>query len=467
MPIASVKPRVVIVGGGITGLAAAHHLLELGGLDVEVFDAAGSPGGLLATEYVGDYLIERGADSFITNKPAAIDLCMRLGLESELIPTDSRYRTSLVLRDGQPTQVPRGFQLLMPTQLEPLLQSPLLSEEGKRRVMQEASIAAPPSLTDESVASFVRRRFGDELFDRLAQPMVGGIYTADPDKLSLLATLPRFLHMEQEYGSLANAAAAMKPEDASGARYGLFVSLRKGIAQLVDSLVSQIDRKQTIHTERPVRSISRDGQAWVVTDSSGRIDTFDAAIVATSAWRAAETLENASSSLATALREIEYASSAVVCTVHRLQDIAHPMDAFGLVIPSIENRRILAVSFASRKFPDRAPDDSIVLRTFVGGAMQPEILDNNDNDLTKIVQEELSDIFGCRGRPLHTMVTRYDRAMPQYHLGHIQRVQKIRSLADSLPRFEIAGNAYEGVGIPDSVLSGEEAARRIWETTRS
>lgn len=465
MTNASINQRVAVIGGGVTGLAAAHRLIELGGAEVELFDANAAPGGLLTTERVGDCLIERGADSFITNKPAGIELCLRLGLESELIRTNSDFRRSLVLHNGRPVEVPRGFQLLMPTQLEPIMATDLLSDAGKQRVADEASIPAADGLKDESVASFVKRRFGAELFDRLAQPMVGGIYTADPEKLSILATLPRFLHMEQQHGSLTQAAAMAEPEAASGARYGLFVSLRDGIQQLVTALVKRIEAAGTIHRGRAVQNVSRQDNDWLVTDAGGTTAQFDSVIVATSAWRAADVLGE-HPKLARTLTSIPYASSAVVCSVHRLADIQHPMDAFGLVIPAIESRRILAVSFSSRKFANRAPDDCIILRTFVGGAMQPEMLKHSDAGLVTIVREELSEIFGVGGEPIHSIVTRYDRAMPQYHLGHIDRVAQIREHVAGLDGLEIAGNAYKGVGIPDSIRSGEEAAKRISDEPR-
>ncbi|MFK7818395.1 MAG: protoporphyrinogen oxidase [Planctomycetaceae bacterium] len=458
------RKRVAVIGAGITGLSAAHRLIERGGFDVEVFDANAETGGLLTTVRVGDCLIERGADSFITNKPAALELCLRLGLESQLVRTNAEFRRSLVLHNGKPTSVPAGFQLLMPTQLEPLMQSPLLTDAGKQRVAAERAVPPAAELKDESLSSFVRRRFGDELFERLAQPMVGGIYTADPDKLSLLATLPRFLHMEQQHGSLLTAAEHAEPEAASGARYGLFVSLKDGIQQLVDTLTARVEEKQKIHRGCEVQSVRQDGTRWEVTDRNGKSTIFDSVIVATSTWRAADFL--ADCNLAAALSEIEYASSAIVCSVHNLADIEHAMDAFGLVIPAIEKRRILAVSFASRKFDNRVPDGHIILRTFVGGAMQPEMLDDTDAELTDVVLGELHDIFGVKGRPLHTLVTRYDRAMPQYHLGHIERVKRIKSLVDKLSGLELAGNAYEGVGIPDSVRSGESAAERIASVDR-
>lgn len=454
--------RVAVIGAGISGLAAAHRLLECGEEHVELFDAGSRAGGLLATERRGDYLIERGADAFVTNKPAAVNLCHRLSLEDQLIPTDATFRRSLVLLDGRPVPVPDGFQLLMPTKLDALMASPILTDEGKRRAAAEVNIPPAPVLRDESLASFVRRRFGDELFERLAQPMVGGIYTADPEKLSLLATLPRFLEMEQNHGSLLNAASHTEPEQASGARYGLFVSLKEGIGQLVSTLFDRVAARALVRTGCPVNEVRRsDSGGWSLHFNGDQTAAFDAVILAVPAWQGAQLLGSAAPDLAGALASIEYASSAIVCTTHSLADIEHPMDAFGLVIPARERRSILAVSFASRKFPGRAPEGSIVLRTFLGGAMQPEVLAMSDGELGQIVRTELAEIFGVRSEPQHELVTRYDQAMPQYHLGHLELVSGIRELVAAEPGLELAGNAFDGVGIPDSISSGEQAAERI------
>ena len=307
----------------------------------------------------------------------------------------------------------------------------------------------------------MRRRFGDELFERLAQPMVGGIYTADPDKLSLLATLPRFLEMEQQFGSLTRAARELTHDAASGARYGLFVSLRLGISQLVDVLTHRVRSACRLRLGRAILEIARDNNRWCLRDDHGTTETGDAVIVSTPAHQAGRLLRGVSPELSATLSDIEYASSAIVCTTHRLDDFAHTLDAFGLVIPAIEHRRILAVSFASRKFADRAPAGSIVLRTFVGGAMQPEMLQHTDDQMIEIVKQELADIFGMRAPPQRSFVARYHKAMPQYHIGHVGKVAEIGEYARQLPGLQLAGNAYTGVGIPDAIASGELAAQRL------
>lgn len=462
---------IAVIGAGISGLAAAHRALELcrdanRACSVTVFDAASEVGGVTGTVRRGDYLIETGADSFITNKPWAVNLCRRLGIEDRLIPTDDKHRRSLVLRNGRPTPVPDGFMLLSPAKVWPVLKSPLFSPLGKLRMGLEYFLPRKRHNEDESLADFVRRRFGKQALERLVQPLVGGIYTSDPEKLSLQATLPRFLEMERAHRSLIRASRKqVKRQDASeanssGARYGLFASFDEGIAVLPRKLAERIREHGDIRLNAQVTKLSRSADRWECEFHDGTTRQFDSVIVALPAQRAADLLNPIAPELATELNQIEYASSSLVVTGHKLSDVEHPLNAFGLVVPAIENRKVLAVSFLSRKFPDRAPDGSVQLRTFVGGAMQPELLDRSDAQLLQVVLDELRQIFGVKGTPEMTSVTRYDRAMPQYHVGHLDRVAAIEKQVAALPGLELAGNAYRGVGIPDCVHSGEQAAER-------
>lgn len=477
---------VAVIGGGITGLAAAHRLIELAAaasmpLRVALFEAGPRLGGVIQTERIDDCLVELGSDSFITNKPPAIELCRRLDLEEHLIPTDPRYRQALVLRNGKPVPVPDGFMLMAPAKIWPVVTSPIFSPLGKLRMGLEPWIPARTDDVDESVASFVRRRLGSEALERLVQPLVAGIYTSDPEKLSLRATLPRFVEMERRHGSLIRAARRGVPETngkspaedgspESGARYGLFVSLRNGMTELVDELVRQINwAAGEIHRDAPVSSLLRaaspdEGFSLSFSEDHGNsthTTTFDAVIVALPAHRAADLLWPLDSMLAGALGEIEYASSAIVCTGHALADVAHPLNSSGLVVPAAEKRRILSVSFASRKFAGRAPEGAVVLRTFLGGALQPEILSHSDDELKQITLSELREILGVCGEPRFAVVSRHERAMPQYHIGHLDRVRRVEQLAAAHPRLALAGNAFDGVGIPDCVGSGERAAERV------
>lgn len=467
--------RIAIIGGGLSGLAAAHRLIELSNRDnvpveITLFEANSRLGGIIGTQRIGDYLIDTGADSFITNKPGAIGLCKRLGLESRLIATDARYRGAHVLFDGRPVPVPEGFQLLSPSAIWPILTTPILSPWGKLRMLMEYFVPAG-SASDESLASFVRRRFGREALERLVQPLVGGIYTSDPEKLSLAATMPRFQDMEREFGSLIRASLTQKRSQhprsvdttSSGARYGLFAGLAGGMDELLDALRQRVDRACIVRTGTRVTSIGKNESpsGYEVQFANGVSESFDAIIIATTAHQAAKLLGDVDATLASELSQIEYASSAIVVTAHKLANVRHPLNSFGLVVPHRERRRILATSFSSRKFPDRAPADSVLMRTFVGGAMQPELYDCDDDSLKRIVMEELSDIFGVQGDPEIELIVRYPRAMPQYHIGHLDRVARIESLTRSHSGLALASNALRGVGIPDAIVSGEAAAEAV------
>ncbi len=473
------KPlRIAVIGGGLTGLAAAHRLGELSSeqgipLDVTLLEAGPQLGGIVGTVERDGYLIDTGADSFITNKPGALQLCQRIGLAERLQVTEPKYRGALVLHRGRPVPVPEGFQLLSPSALWPMLTTPILSPWGKLRMAAEYFIPARKNRADETLASFVRRRFGAETLDRLVQPLVGGIYTSDPEQLSLAATMPRFLEMERTHGSLIRASRSAKPQASpedrvsSGARYGLFAGLQGGMRDLVEALAARVSKRCTVRLNTPIASITHVVSASP--DSAYRLrfrddapdETCDAVLVTLPTHRAAEILGDLDAPLAGALRTIEYASSAIVVTGHALKNVAHPLQAFGLVIPHRERRRILAVSFSSRKFPNRAPAGRVLLRTFVGGAMQPELNDLDDQAMLQTVREELLSTLGVTGEPDFAIIVRYPRAMPQYTVGHLDRVARIAALANNHPGLEIAGNAYSGVGVPDAIFSGEQAAERI------
>lgn len=461
--------RIAVVGGGITGLAAAHRLLELQATcptEVTLFEASPRLGGLVGTQHIAGYTLELGPDSFITNKPWAVDLCRRLGLEGRLIPTDARYRRSLVLRRGRPVEVPEGFQLMTPAKVWPVLTSPIFSWWGKLRMGLEYFLPAKREIDDESLASFVRRRFGQEVLERLVQPLVGGIYTSDPEKLSLRATLPRFLEMERQYGSLIRASRKMaqtapREEQASGARYGLFATLAGGTSELIQALADRVSGSAKVVFNTPVKQVMPlPAGGYSLTVEGMEPATFDRVILTLPTFRIADMVQPFAADWSQALREIEYASTTIVVSGHRLPDIKHPLDAFGLVIPAIERRRILAVSFTSRKFPNRAPEGRVQLRTFVGGAMQPEYFQLSDDDTKQLVREELRDLLGVSGTPDFEVVARYPRSMPQYHVGHMQRVARIRELGSKYPGLLLAGSSYDGVGLPDSIHSGELAAEQ-------
>lgn len=480
--VAPAITRIAIIGGGITGLAAAHRLVTRSkNIEVTLLESSNRLGGIIRTEEADGFLMELGPDSFITNKPAGLRLCKDLGFADQLISTDARHRRSLVLRNGRPLAVPDGFMLMAPAKPWAILTTPVLSLTGKARLLAEAFVGRGTPRSDESLASFVTRRFGKEALDRLVQPLVGGIYTSDPEKLSLRATMPRFLDMEQSHGSVIRATLAEQKSVASkevasgsGARYGLFTTAAKGLSDLILALERSLrtDGRVRFRLGCPVQEVmppEKPGDSWrVAAGSAGTLESYDAVIVTQPTHVAARFLKHHSlSKLAGLLNRIEYASSAIVVSGHSLSDFTYPMDAFGLVIPAIEKRKILAVSFSSRKFADRAPEGQILLRTFVGGAMQPELLQMDDDCLIGAVNQELKSIFGMQSAPLFSEVVRYEKAMPQYHVGHLDLVAQIEAAQSAFPGLHLAGSAYHGVGIPDSIASGQSAADAILKCVSS
>ncbi len=376
--------RVIVIGGGLSGLTAAYRIHERSRtfrrpVEVTVLEAKERLGGVIATDRADGFIQERGPDSFITNKPWAIDLCNRLGLSDQLIETDAHHRRSFVVRNGRLMPVPDGLVLMAPHRLLPILTTPILSWRGKLRFLMDLIVPRRDEDGDESMASFVRRRLGREALDRLIQPLVAGIYTADPNDLSLKATLPQFLAMERDHRSLILAGwresrrrgPRHHERQASGARYGMFVTLRDGMDTLPRSLAAAL-RPQTVRTDVAVRRVCRNEpiSSWLVELLDGPPIEADAVILATEAHAAARLLDYQDPALALQLRAIPYASSIIVNVAYRRDQISHPLDGFGVVVPAIENREILAVSFLSVKFPNRAPAGSVLLR--VSSAARPD-----------------------------------------------------------------------------------------------
>jgi oxygen-dependent protoporphyrinogen oxidase len=470
--------RCLVIGGGASGLAAALALCDAADaesdpaprFEVELIEAADRLGGAIETVRLDDFLVERGPDMFITDKPGGLDLCRRLGLEDQLVKTDPQFGGSLVVRAGRPVPVPESFQLLGTPKIRAVLASPIFSWAGKLRMALEPLVGRSAQAGDESVGAFVRRRLGREALERLVQPLVGGIYTGDPERLSLAATLPRFIEMEREHGSLwqgLRARAADREKATRGARYGLFVSLRNGLSQLVDAAQRSLEGRCRIRLGTEVKTIKRiDGEGeFGVELSSGETIQADAVILAVSCKIASRLVSDLPGDLpgdlSARLGEIELASSVVVSTGHRLDQIEHPLDAYGLVVPRGEGRRVLAVSFASRKLAGRAPQGRVLLRTFVGGELQPELVELDDQELRALVLEELESLLGVRGDPELIDVARYREMMPQYNVGHLDRVETIERLVAQIPGLVLAGNSFRGVGLPDCIASGFEAAASL------
>ena len=450
--------HVVIIGGGISGLAAAHRLCEQQ-IQVTLLEASNRLGGTIQTEHRDGFLLERGPDSFISEKPQAVELAKRLGLESRLVQTNEQFRRSFIVRDGRLRSVPEGFQLLAPSRLWPFITSDIFSIAGKARMA--ADLLLPRKQTnganDESLASFVRRRLGVEALDRMAQPMVGGIYTADPETLSLRATLPRFLEMEREHRSLILAMLRQgrsQKVGTSGARYSLFLSFDRGMQVLVDAL-TQV--KADIRLNTRAVELKHDGSTWTIKTNSGEFEA-DKICIALPAYVAATLLHG---HLPEKLRQIKYASTATINFAYRRSAITHPLNGFGFVVPFIEKRSLIACTFSSVKFSGRAPEDHVLLRAFAGGALQPEIFALDESEMAARVEADLRELLGIKEAPLFVETAKWERSMPQYEVGHLERVNEIEKLVNELPGLTLAGNAYRGAGIPDCIRSGESAAETL------
>jgi oxygen-dependent protoporphyrinogen oxidase len=466
--------RVVVVGGGISGLAAAHRLVESSShlpfpLEVQLLEASGRLGGVIQTAHGEGFLLEGGPDSFISEKPWALDLSQRLGLGSHLIGSNKDYRRSFIVRRGRLLPVPAGFYLLAPTQIWPFLSTPIFSWRGKLRMAADLVLPRKDANSDESLANFVRRRLGQEALDRMAQPMVGGIYTSDPEQLSLQATMPRFLEMERRHRSVIlgilcqrRGRPSVKEDRLGGPRYSLFVSFDQGMQVLVDSLQIRLP-VGSVCLNRTVESLDRNPSSglWVLNFRDGGRLEADAVCLALASYQSAKLVQHLDSTLSEKLKLVPYASTATVNLAYRRDAIPHPLDGFGFVVPAIERRQILACTFCHVKFEGRARKDQALLRAFVGGALQPAAFELEDREMIRVVRQELQDLLGVSAEPLFHRVERHLKAMAQYQVGHLEWVAEVESRIQKHPALQLAGNAFTGVGIPDCVHRGEECADRI------
>ncbi|TVQ00735.1 MAG: protoporphyrinogen oxidase [Planctomycetaceae bacterium] len=457
----------------MAGLVAAHHLRRQdSGCDVEVFEASSRCGGLIRTERVDGYLLEHGADMFATQPDAALRLCESLGIADRLILPQPGTRGAAIVDRGRVLRVPDGFVLMRATRLLPMLTTPLLSLRGKLRLAMEGLVRPrPEDQEDESIESFVVRRMGREVLDRIVQPLVGGIYTGDVKKLSMAATMGQFLKMESESGSLCRATFARRrsgvdstERTSAGARYEQFRSLPGGLQELLDALQESLPAESLRTGQRVTRLESAAGgwRLWGDAEANGGDwGEFDHVVLALPAALSARLLGDLAPDVAQRLRGIVAASSAVVALGVRESDIARPVDIAGFVVPLRERRPILAASFTSDKFAGRAPAGEKLIRVFFGGELQREWLERDDEELIRIAREQLAELIGLGGPPRLARVIRWNDAMPQYRVGHLQRVREIEAGLAAHAGLHLIGNSLHGVGIAPTVLAAERVATRI------
>jgi protoporphyrinogen/coproporphyrinogen III oxidase len=471
---------VAIIGAGVGGLSTAYRVLEQARaaeqkVHITIFEAGPQVGGVVASSARDGFVLEHGPDSIIRTKPAGMKLINDLGLSDKVEGTQEHARQSFIARGRRLLPVPDGLYLLAPAKFWPFVTSPIVSPLGKLRMAMDLFLPKRAAdKEDESLADFVRRRLGREALARIAQPLIGGIYSADPENLSIRATMPQFIEMEQKHRSLilamrqrAREQANHAAENARGPRYGLFTTLSGGLGELIKGLHQRLADQVTIKNNTAVESVTRDKNGGYTLGLPDGYFTSDAVVIAGPAHVAAKLVKPLDQVLSYKLATIPYTGVATINMAwHNSQIPRMPVGA-GFVVPAVEGRTLLACTFAHHKYAGRAPQDHVLLRGFVGGGLHEAVLERDDRSIIDGVLRDLRDLLGVQGTPLFTTVHRWPKTMAQYVLGHTETVQVIRAREHAFPGFALVGNGYEGVGIPDIAAQAELAAERIITRSRS
>lgn len=460
--------KVAVIGGGISGMAAAYELTRNPAVEVTLLERNPRAGGVLQTEHRDGWIFDHAADNFIVQPDAAVQLCEEIGITDQLVSPSADDRRALIVHEGKLVATPEGLALMRPTRLRSVLTTPLLSWRAKLRLMIEPLIPRKKNREDESLASFVRRRLGNEFLERIVQPLIAGIYTGDAELLSVQATVPQVVEMEQKYGSLFRATLATRrsgsekaSRQASGARYGQFRALKNGSHGLIEAIESKLPQG-TVRLAHEVRSITRDDSGqWRIETEGGYQGSFDGVVLALPAPSSARLLETACPVASQELKGIAYASSAIALLGIRASDLPKPLEGFGFVVPQIEGREVLSVSYASKKYPGRAPEGFHLLRVFMGGALRPDLMQFDDQALIAKACKEVRELLGLKGDPVLTKLVRWEQRMPQYHVGHVQRIARVREALSECRGLVVAGNGMDGVGIPQCVRTAREGCRSM------
>lgn len=466
---------VVIVGGGISGLATAFALQEQAAqaglpLRCTILESDPSWGGKIVTHRIGDIVTEAGPDSFLSQKQAGLDLCMKLGLADQLINTNETGKKACVLHRGRLHDLPEGLLSFVPKQLGPFLQSGLLSWVGLIRMGLEFAVPPGSPRDDESLAEFLRRRFGVQAYERLLEPLMAGIYAGDAEQMSLRATFPRFFELEQQHGSIMRGMMAAKKSASSSAssqpRRTMFVSLKNGLSELVSALTTRL-MQQGVELRAGVqvdalRVRSHELGRWMydLILQDGSALSAESVVLATPAYVSADLLRPLTPIAGGLLDLIPYASTATIALAFP-RTLTSAIEGFGFIIPRREQRDLIAATWTSLKWPHRAPTDQLLVRCYVGGVGREDILQREDQALVAAVREELANICGIKAEPVYTEVNRWWKAMPQYTIGHLDRLVQLDAALSRYPGLVLTGAAYRGVGIPDCIRDGAVAAGQV------
>ncbi len=459
--------RMLVIGGGIAGLSAAYYAAKYSpGTEIMLIESSDRWGGKITTERVpfqnGPFIIEGGPDTFLATKPYATDLCTELGLRDRLHGTNPDHKNTYVLHHNRLLPLPDGLAMMIPTNIEAMLKTRLVSWWGKARMGLDFILPAQSVNGDESLGEFVSRRLGREAYENLIEPLMSGIYAGDGDALSLASTFPYLRDLELKYHSLARGALQMRQQSRGKSVQGsrsAFLTPTTGLAEIVEALVAALQEKNVdLRLNTRVVSLSHT-DAWYAVLENGRSVQADAVLLATPAYISGSLLDSIDPSLASDLKSIPYASTATVSLAYHSRDLPRELDGYGYVIPRREGRRALACTWTSTKFPHRAPAEHVLLRVFIGRAGQD--IPWNEKELLEIAMDELEQTLGIHAQPLIARVFMWENAMPQYNLGHPETLNRIEAALERHPGLALAGNGYRGIGIPDCIHSGELAVRRI------
>ncbi|HXF61065.1 MAG TPA: protoporphyrinogen oxidase, partial [Caldilineaceae bacterium] len=419
------------------------------------------------------FVVEAGPDSFLTQKPWALQLARELGLEERLLGTNDHLRKTFVLNRGKPTPLPDGVLLIVPTRFMPFALSPLISPLGKLRMGLDFLIPAKRDDEDETLADFIRRRLGNEALDKIAEPLMSGIYNAEAERQSLLATFPRFREIEKKHGSLirgmlaARRAAHGPSTTAPGAAgaattpVSAFMSLRGGVQELVEAVEAKLTGDLRYGTA--VSALAADDHGYRLALESGGSIHARQVVLATPAFVAAGLLAQLAPAAAQRLAAIRYVSTGTLSLGFRRAEVAHPLNGFGVVIPRSERRPINAITWSSTKFDHRAPAGYVLLRIFFGGSRNPQMVDLADDELLAIARQELAALLGIDAKPVFHRLYRWRNATPQYDVGHLAQVEAIEAALP--PGLYVTGSPYRGIGIPDCVHQAQQTAAKVWAET--